>query len=280
MKEEPATPLQGYYGQPIVKPPAWTWQIGLYLFVGGTAGMSGAIALAGLATGQPLELVQTALGVALAGAVISPVLLIWDLGRPARFLNMLRVFKWQSAMSMGVWTLVLFSAFAGAAFLLVTASASDALVFPFVAGTALTGVVLATYTGVLLGATAIPFWSAHHRLLPFHFGSVGLGSAVAVLELLGFRLQALNAIALTVAVVETAIGIWLEIPRQGTSVRGIREGTSGLLLRAAALLTGPLPLVLRLADQVPAAAICFLIGALCSRYGWLAAGRSSGQPAR
>ena len=41
--------VPGYYGQPIVKPPVWTWQIGLYLFVGGTAGMSGVIALAGLA---------------------------------------------------------------------------------------------------------------------------------------------------------------------------------------------------------------------------------------
>ena len=108
-----------YYGQPIVKPPVWTWQIGLYFFVGGTAGMSGVLALAGLLTGQPLAFVRTALAVAFAGALISPVLLIADLGRPARFLNMLRVFKWRSAMSMGVWTLVLFSSFAGAAFLVV-----------------------------------------------------------------------------------------------------------------------------------------------------------------
>ena len=275
MKDDRAVSLQGYYGQSIVKPPVWTWQVGLYLFIGGTAGMSGVIALASLATGQSVELVRAALGVALAGAVMSPVLLVWDLGRPARFLNMLRVFKWRSAMSMGVWTLVLFSHFAGASFVLLVVGAPPGLVFALVTGTALTGAILATYTGVLLGATVVPLWSAHHKLLPFHFGSVGLGSAVAVLELLGFRVAALNAIALTVAVVETVIGIWLEVPRPETRRPAIHHGTSGLLLRAAALLTGLVPLVFRLAGQVPAAAICFLIGALCSRYGWLAAGREN-----
>jgi formate-dependent nitrite reductase membrane component NrfD len=195
-----AASVSGYYGQPIVKPPVWTWQIGLYLFVGGTAGMSGVIALAGLLTGQSADFVRAALGVAFAGALISPALLIWDLGRPARFLNMLRVFKWRSAMSMGVWTLFLFSGFAGSAFVLVEAwdilmqwgippTALRGTALALVAGTAVSGVVLATYTGVLLGATAIPVWSAHHKLLPFHFGSVGLGSAAAVLELLGASLS-------------------------------------------------------------------------------------------
>jgi formate-dependent nitrite reductase membrane component NrfD len=264
-----------YYGQPVVKAPVWTWQIGLYLFVGGTAGMSGALALAGFLTGQSHEFLRAALGVSVAGAVISPVLLIWDLGRPARFLNMLRVFKWRSAMSVGVWTLVVFSNFAVAALVAVVfAPDSRSLTAVLVLGTALTGVVLATYTGVLLGATAVPLWSANHRFLPFHFGSVGLGSAVAVLELLGFRLAALNAIALAVAVVETGIGIWLEIPRHGATGRALHQGASGLLLRAAALLTGLVPLVLRLAGQVPDAAIGFLIGAVCSRYGWVLAGRS------
>jgi hypothetical protein len=281
-----AAPVSGYYGQPIIKPPVWTWQIGLYLFVGGTAGMGGVIALAGFLTGQPLDFMRAALGVAFAGALISPVLLIWDLGRPARFLNMLRVFKWRSAMSMGVWTLFLFSGFAGAAFLLVAAwdvllqsgvpaTVLDAIAAVLVAGTALSGVVLATYTGVLLGATAVPVWSAHHKLLPFHFGIVGLASAASVLELLGFRLAALNAIALAVAAVETGVGIWIEVGRQGATRPAIHHGPSGLLLRAAALLTGPVPLVARIFGWVPTAAVCFLIGAVSSRYGWVLAGRFS-----
>ena len=40
-----------------------------------------------------------------AAAVASPPLLITDLGRPARFLNMLRVFKVTSPMSVGTWIL-------------------------------------------------------------------------------------------------------------------------------------------------------------------------------
>jgi hypothetical protein len=281
-----AASVSGYYGQPILKPPVWTWQIGLYLFVGGTAGMSGVIALAGILTGQPLDFVRAALGVALAGALISPVLLIWDLGRPARFLNMLRVFKWRSAMSMGVWTLVLFSGFAGAAFLLlatrnallqsgVPPTVLGGIAPVLVAATALSGAVLATYTGVLLGATAVPVWSAHHKLLPFHFGIVGLASAASVLELLGFRLAALNAIALAVAAVETGVGVWIEVARQGATGPAIHQGTPGLLVRAAALLTGPVPLVARVFGWVPIAAVCFLIGAVSSRYGWVFAGRLS-----
>ena len=76
------------------------------------------------------------------------------------------------------------------------------------------------------------------------------------------------------AVVETGIGIGLELPRRGVAGPRIHQGTSGLLLRGAALMTGIVPLVFRLAGQVPAAAIAFLIGALCSRYGWVFAGRS------
>jgi DMSO reductase anchor subunit len=256
-----------YYGQPIVKAPVWTWQIGLYLFVGGTAGMSGVLALAGFLAGQSHDFLRAALGVSVGGAVISPILLIWDLGRPARFLNMLRVFKWRSAMSVGVWTLVVFSNLAvGALAAVIFAPDSRGLTAVLVLGTALTGVVLATYTGVLLGATAVPSWNAHHKLLPFHFGSVALGSAAMILELLGFRLAALNAIALTVTVVETGLGIWLQFRR---------GGSQSLLLRAAALLTGPVPLVARLAGWIPAAGICFLVGAVCSRYGWLFTGRQT-----
>jgi hypothetical protein len=281
-----ATVPVAYYGQPILKAPVWTWEVGLYFFVGGTAGMSGVIALAGLLTGQPPAFVRAALAVAFAGAVLSPALLIADLGRPARFLNMLRVFKWRSAMSMGVWTLITFSGFTTAALLLVLAlplltragvppTASRLVLFVMMAGTGASGAVLATYTGVLLGATAIPVWSSHHRLLPFHFGVVALGSAAAVLELLGFHRAALQAIGLTVCAVETGVGAWLEIRRGGAAGRSLTHGESGLLMRGAGLCTGPATLVLRIAGWTEAAAVCFLLGAVLSRYGWLHAGRAS-----
>ena len=282
----PATAPTAYYGQPIVKPPVWTWQIGLYFFVGGTAGMSGVLALAGLLTGQPLAFVRTALAVAFAGALLSPVLLIADRGRPARFLNMLRVFKWRSAMSMGAWTLVAFSGFATAALVLAVTlpllshtvlppTALRVVLFVLVAGTAVFGAVLATYTGVLLGATAVPVWSSHHRLLPFHFGIVALGSASAILELRGFHMAAMQGIGLTVASIETGVGAWLEITRGDAEARVLAHGESGLLMRAAGLCTGPATLVLRAVGWTEVAAVCFLLGAILSRYGWLHAGRAS-----
>jgi hypothetical protein len=272
-----------YYGQPIVKPPVWTWQVGLYFFVGGAAGMAGVIALAAFLTGRPMDLVRAALGLSALGAIISPALLIGDLGRPRRFLNMLRVFKWRSPMSMGVWILVLFSSCAVPAFLLAEFLISQGtpgdlervLLFLLMLGTALFGLLLATYTGVLLGATAVPAWFAHHRLLPFHFGIVGLGSAAAVLELIGFRMAVLNVIGLTVAAIETGLGAWIEMSRKGPTARALHEGTPGLLLRIAGFTQGPVALIARLVGWVPVAALSFLLGAIFSRYGWLAAGHFS-----
>jgi MFS family permease len=230
--------------------------------------------------------VRAALGVAFAGALLSPALLIADLGRPTRFLNMLRVFKWRSAMSMGAWTLAAFSGFAAAAFLAALAHpllwraavppiAWRVVLFLVVAGTAAFGAVLATYTGVLLGATAVPVWSSHHRLLPFHFGIVALGSASAILELLGFGMPGLQAIGLTVAATETVVGAWIELTRRDDEARALTHGESGLLLRLAGLCTGPATLLLRAAGWTQVAAVCFLAGAVLSRYGWLHAGRAS-----
>src|SRR5438045_4102953 len=100
----------GYYGQPVVKPPVWTWEIPLYFFFGGLAGMSAVIA-SGAVLFHHVDVARPAMWLAaIAGGVLSPILLIMDLGRPRLFLNMLRVFKHQSAMSMGVWILSAFGA--------------------------------------------------------------------------------------------------------------------------------------------------------------------------
>jgi hypothetical protein len=100
----------GYYGQAVVKPPVWTWQVPLYFFFGGIAGMSAVLA-SGAVIFHHIDLARAAMWVAvIAGAILSPILLIMDLGRPRLFLNMLRVFKHRSAMSMGAWILSLFGA--------------------------------------------------------------------------------------------------------------------------------------------------------------------------
>ena len=144
-------------------------------------------------------------------------------------------------------------------------------------GAAVFGALLATYTGVLIGATAIPAWFLHHKLLPIHFGTAGLGSAAALLELLGYRIAPLNAIGLFAAAVETVLLIWLSIDKHGVADRAIHEHGSGWLIRIGEVFTGPLPLVLRLFGAIPLAAISFLVGALVSRFGWIAVGKVSGR---
>ena len=113
----------GYYGQPVLKPPVWTWEVPVYFFVGGLAGMAGVLAAAARFVGGDPSLAVTALWVAAAGAVVSASLLISDLGRPARFLNMLRVFKRRSPMSVGAWTLASFGGASAVALALALASA-------------------------------------------------------------------------------------------------------------------------------------------------------------
>ena len=277
----------GYYGQPVVRPPVWTWEIPIYFFVGGLGGMSAVIALGALLF-HHFDVARTAMWVAAIAAVLSPILLILDLGRPHLFLHMLRVFKPQSAMSMGAWILAAFGMcvvpglialelqtfhlFVGAIDQILGVAAGI-LVF----GSAIFGTLLATYTGVLIGATAIPAWFLHHRLLPIHFGTAGLGSAAALLELLGHRIAPLNGIGLFAAAVETVLLIWLSIDKHGVADRAIHEHGSGWLIRMGELFTGPIPLALRLFGASPLAAISFLLGALVSRFGWIAVGKISGR---
>ena len=277
----------GYYGQAVVKPPVWTWQVPLYFFSGGIAGMSAVIA-SGAIIFDHIDLARTAMWLAsIAGAILSPVLLIMDLGRPHLFLNMLRVFKHRSAMSMGAWILTAFGACAVPGLIAIELHAHQ--IFPgtldqllrvaagiFVFAAAIFGTLLATYTGVLIGATAIPAWFLHRTLLPIHFGTAGLGSAAAVLELLGHRMPALNFLGFYAAAVETALLIWLSVDKHDKADRAIHEHASGWLIRIGEVLNGPFALVLRLFGLIPLAAISFLIGALVSRFGWIAVGKVSG----
>src|SRR5678816_617794 len=237
----------GYYGQPVVRAPVWTWEIPIYFFVGGLGGMSAVIAL-GAVLFHHFDVARTAMWVAAIASVLSPILLILDLGRPHLFLHMLRVLKPQSAMSMGAWILAAFGmcvvpglialelhtfhVFAGGIDQILGAAAGI-LIF----GSAVSGMLLATYTGVLIGATAIPAWFLHHKLLPIHFGTAGLGSAAALLELLGQRIAPLNAIGLFAAAVETVLLIWLSINKHGIADRAIHEHGSGWLIRIGEVFT-------------------------------------------
>ena len=275
-----------YYGLPALKPPVWTWEVPLYFFLGGIAGVSCCMAfVAHLFRADP-ELIRWMLWMALAGAAVCPVLLIADLGRPSRFLNMLRVFKLQSPMSMGAWILV---AFSGCAFLavvgheLVLRGYTLPMIFAIrwmgEASGMITGLLLASYTGVLIGATAIPVWSANRKILPAHFLTSGLGGSAGILELAGFLIPATQILGFVAAGIETIFEILFEVRKPAVNAP-LHHGGSGITFRIAGLLEGPGALLIRIFwSSSPtgrhAAAICFLLGALLSRFAWIWAGRVS-----
>ena len=277
---------RGYYGLPLLKPPVWTWEIPAYFFVGGAAGAAAVVGAVARSSGASSTLVRDARWIAAVGGAASPVLLISDLGRPERFLNMLRVFKLQSPMSIGAWTLVAFSNAAGAAAFadLVTRASRGRIPVRAIGNaaevlSAATGLVLSTYTGVLIGATAIPAWSRNVRVLPMQFGASSLGTAVSILELMGHHSRALNQLALGAATVKTLVGIGIEA-HHDLEFEPLRHGWSGQATRIAGLLSGPVPLALRvLGSRSPTArriaAVSTIAGSLLTRFAWIAAGRES-----
>lgn len=246
--------MTSYYDLPLLKPPVWTWEVPAYFFVGGAAGASSVLAMAAQLTGNDGTLVHDARWVAAIGAALSAPLLIADLGRPERFLNMLRVFNPRSPMSVGAWTVAVFGGATTGALLLPGKPLRNASA----AVAAGAGLVMATYTGVLLGVTAIPVWKAHATLLPAHFGASALGSAVAILELRGHRSSALQSLALGAAVFESAAGFSVQKHD-----------------RIASALAGPVPFLLRLFGKRKAAAAATLLGSLLTRFAWVEAGKAS-----
>lgn len=287
-----ASPEHGYYGIPLLKQPPWTWEIPLYFFVGGAAGAAAVIGAIADYTGADRELVKHARWIAAAGSVISPALLISDLGRPERFLAMLRVFKPQSPMSVGVWTLLGFSSGAAAtAFagflrdrygpslpLSVLENAGQAASLAF-------GLPFSNYTGVLIGATAIPVWNRNAGDLPLHFAASGVGAAVGILELMGHRKsRALQALGLGAAIFETWEGLRIE-GRSHPALVPLKHGASGWITRAGGALSGPIPTVLRAASLFGSekrasslrrwAALSSIAGSLITRVAWMHAGHVS-----
>jgi hypothetical protein len=271
--------MTSYYEQPLLKGPVWTWEVPTYFFVGGAAGAAAVLAAAAQFARGDEDLVRDARRIAAVGAMLSAPLLIADLGRPERFLNMLRVFKPQSPMSVGAWTVAAFggaSSFAALAQIVQQHASLPVRLGGDVAAivSAATGLVMATYTGVLLGATAIPVWNHHVRFLPVHFGASALGSAVSLLELRGHRAFALNALGLGASIFESVAAIAVETSSECVSAP-LRDGRSGKLARLGAVLSGPIPLFLRLMGARKGAAVSTLAGSLLTRFAWVEAGKVS-----
>jgi formate-dependent nitrite reductase membrane component NrfD len=152
---------------------------------------------------------------------------------------------------------------------------------------ALFGLPLHNYTGVLIGATAIPVWNKNVKTLPVHFGMSGVQAGVSTLELMGNENAAINWLALLAAAFETWEGFTLESDSDRV-LRPLKHGPSGWITRAGGLISGPVPLLLRLAAVFSkksrslrkVAAFCGIAGSILTRYGWLTAGHVSAKDFR
>ncbi|WP_409331742.1 NrfD/PsrC family molybdoenzyme membrane anchor subunit [Trujillonella humicola] len=223
-----------YYGRPIIKPPVWkTPDVPLYLFLGGVAGSSSVLGALADVTGRP-QLARVSRLTAGGGAILSVVYLIHDLGRPARFLHMLRVFKPTSPLSVGTYILSPFGAAAGA-----TAAVELLGWFPRLKRfggvvAAVFGGPLATYTGVLLANTAVPSWHAAHTELPYLFGgsAMAAGGGITMAFTPVEEAGPARKMAVAGAAIELAVAHRVE-NGHGIVSEPYHEGRAGLLMRLA-----------------------------------------------
>ncbi|MGI8648897.1 MAG: NrfD/PsrC family molybdoenzyme membrane anchor subunit [Rubrobacter sp.] len=179
---------KGYYGIPPIKASHWAWQIYIYFWVGGIGvGAHLASVMGQLFGWKDLAFFRVCRYTTVAAMVISPIMLIWDLGRPERFLNMLRIVKLRSPMSTGSWALSAFGSLTGA--VATKQAANDGLLgenilsklaklIPerLISVAALpAGLYVGAYTGILLIATSVPLWARNWLLM----GPLFLSSAVS-----------------------------------------------------------------------------------------------------
>ncbi|MFJ4437890.1 NrfD/PsrC family molybdoenzyme membrane anchor subunit [Streptomyces sp. NPDC088923] len=295
----PKAEFTSYYGRPILKRPSWAASdIAGYFFLGGLAGAGSVLAAGAHLTGR--HTTASALKLSSLGAIgLSAAALVHDLGRPARFVNMLRVLKPTSPMSVGSWLLSGYGGCAGLAALTDVAGRAPRL-RPFATrgavrslgtaatlGAALTGSAVATYTAVLAADTAVPAWHGVHRELPYLFAASATAAASGAALVLGpprehgpARCAAALAAAGDVlasrraerALGEPVAATWRE-GRAGTLLRTARALT---VAGAAAALAGP-----RLGRRGTAlGGLALLAGSACTRFGVFAAGVASTEDPR
>ncbi|NSC24712.1 polysulfide reductase [Streptomyces albus subsp. chlorinus] len=277
----PAAEFTSYYGKPVLNTPGWKpLNIGGYFFLGGLAGAGSLLAAGARLTGQPVtaRAMKISSTVAVAGSVAA---LIHDLGRPARFANMLRVFKPTSPMSVGSWLLAAYGPLAGAAAVSdvtgVLPRAGDAAT----AGAALLGPAVATYTAVLAADTAVPAWHDGYRELPFVFAGSATAAAAgtALLAAPPREHRPVRYAALFGAGLEAVATRRME-QRLGMVAETYREGTAGVLMRCAKALTaaGALGAAVwgeRGRGPAALAGAALLGGSVCTRLGVFHAGRAA-----
>jgi len=275
----PEADFSSYYGRPVLKETVWGPDIPSYLFLGGLAGASSALAAAAQLSGHP-ELARAAKAGAAGAISLSMVALVHDLGRPARFINMLRVLKVTSPMSVGTWIL---SAYTPLALAAAAAGVTRRLPRAGLAATvpaAALGPAVATYTSVLLADTAVPAWHEGHREMPFVFA----GSAAAAAGGLGMLAvrpehagQAVTFAVLGAAAELTAKSLLLS--RLGPAAEPYQKGRAGTMMEAGEVLTAAGLAGAVLAGRSRAAAAlsgaALMAASALTRFGVFEAGRAS-----
>ena len=274
------TEVRSYYGRPVLKEPTWTWEIPVYFFTGGLSGASSVLSLQAKLFGHE-KLSRTALYLGAVADLVSPVLLVSDLGRPERFHHMLRVFKVTSPMNVGAWILLVNGGASSTAALLERLGALKPVRLLAELVAALFGPPLATYTGVLVADTAIPAWHEARRELPWLFGASAAASAGAAACVFLPPSEAGPARRLAVGGVaaEGAAMYTMEL-RLGELGEVYHRGSAGTFSWAARGLAGAGALLLarrgrrsRAASVLGGALVC--AGELCLRYAVYKAGFQS-----
>lgn len=272
--------FRSYYGRPVIKEPTWKVpDVPAYLYLGGMSGAAACMGVLAEATGRR-GLCRVARLSAAAGSTASVLALVHDLGRPTRFLNMLRVFKPTSPLSVGSWILAPFSALTAAVAVGELTGIAPRLVSTAAGATAVFGPAMTTYTAVLLADTAVPGWHEVHRELPFVFASSAVSSGGAAGLMLCSTRQ--NGPARRMAIVGGVGELIAERVmenRAGRIGEAYRAGRAGRILRAARGLS-----LVGLAAAVPArrsrsaaivAGACLTAAAVATRYGVFEAGRET-----
>jgi formate-dependent nitrite reductase membrane component NrfD len=290
----PAT-FTSYYGRPVVKASPWENDIPAYFFLGGLAAGSSLLAAGADLRGMP-GLRRAARIAAMVGGAVGSAALIHDLGRPARFLNMLRTAKPTSPMSVGTWIL---SAFGPAASLAGAAEIASMLPSVPVASRLLgigarpAGLLaaalapgLAAYTGVLLSDTATPAWHSAGGELPYVFVASAAASAGG-LAMVATRVdEAAPARRMAAAGAVVALAMERRMARSmGLSAETLHTGRGGKLMSASRALTvagalGTVALARRTRMCAALSGAALVAGAACTRFAIFEAGQESARDPR
>jgi len=282
MRGAPVSDING----PFIHAPVWSGEVATYFWLGGMASGSAFVALACDVAGDHRS-AAIARKVALGVVAPAPVLLIADLGRPERFLNMIRIFKPRSPMNTGAWCLIAFSgsgALAVGCDLIGRPKAARALG----ALTSLFGSYLGSYTGVLLACTAVPLWSGSRTILgpAFVATASATGAAATRLVLVASGLPHEHPTRRALGTIETASMLTelsiseLGERRLGDAAEALRTGRPGQYFRAAKTLVA-LGLGLRLvarrtgSREHELASVMYLAAGLLFRFAWVYAGQAS-----